>query len=509
MARISNADRSKRSREKQRSTLPMELIVAKNKSVNQKKKLSQLSRRLQNKEYDVKLLQQNRERVRKYREKKRALQKENIPPTSDISHSDNVQSSQFVQVTPSQHSATTSSDNSSTKVDKSNTPNDDSGSSFDSAGDFMGARRPGNKVRFAFSTPKSRQKEAGEKRRRETLRYKNSELEELQNKVKTLEITIEKLESDNLGLVVENCDLKKKLKSLENDKSEKFSWLKPVWKNCSPDLKKDFKAAVHASKEELSKGVISGIREQAGINFSNPLPISDSTRGSGDLKQKIQDFAIKNSYEVPDKKMAKKKIRYMNHWKIVLHQEFLMENPDIDCHYTTFCANFPPNIIKPGLNSHGSCLCEDCENFSLKIEALRRYKFLEDNNIDSIIRSNREGDYVLEEEFLRKLDDIKKGEAKDAVVLYFVWKDEKVDVRGENTIKTTKKMTRMNFQVTVSTLVERIQETFEPLKQHLHRDRVIKNYIREIRQKTEDDSSVVCLTVDWSENGTLISPAEV
>ena len=255
--------------------------------------------------------------------------------------------------------------------------------------------------------------------------------------------------------------------------------------------------------------MISGIREQAGINFSNPLPISDSTRGSGDLKQKIQDFAIKNSYEVPDKKMAKKKIRYMNHWKIVLHQEFLMENPDIDCHYTTFCANFPPNIIKPGLNSHGSCLCEDCENFSLKIEALKRYKFLEDNNIDSIIRSNREGDYVLEEEFLRKLDDIKTGEAKDAVVSYFVWKDEKVDVRGENTIKTTKKMTRMNFQVTVSTLVERIQETFEPLKQHLHRDRVIKNYIREIRQKTEDDSSVVCLTVDWSENGTLISPAEV
>ena len=27
-----------------------------------------------------------------------------------------------------------------------------------------------------------------------------------------------------------------------------------------------------------------------------------------------------------------------------------METLNIDCHYTTFCAHCPPNIIKPGLN---------------------------------------------------------------------------------------------------------------------------------------------------------------
>ena len=70
-------------------------------------------------------------------------------------------------------------------------------------------------------------------------------------------------------------------------------------------------------------------------------------------------------------------------------------------------------------------------------------------------------------------------------------------------------MTRQNYQVTVSTLIDRIEETFGPLKQHLHRDNVIKKFIRDIRIKAMDDSSLVCLTVDWSENGTLIIPGEV
>ena len=349
----------------------------------------------------------------------------------------------------------------------------------------------------------------GEKRRREHLREKNSDLEELHKKVIILEETNEKLEDENLGYVIENCELKKKLTKLEVDKNDQFSWVKILWKNCNPDVKKEIKAAVQASKEEFPKGVIKGIRDQAGINFSNPLSVSQPTRSTGDLKEKIEAFAIRNSFEVPDKKMAKKKIRYMRHWKIVLHQQFLMENPGVDCHYTSFCAHFPSNIIKPGINSHGSCLCEDCENFSLKIEALKRSNLLKEDNIEDIIKSNREGNSTPEAEFLKALEDIKKGDRKDDVISYFVWKDDKQQVVGENGVTTTKKMTRKNYQVTVSTLIDRIEETFGPLKQHLHRDNVIKKFIRDIRIKAMDDSSLVCLTVDWSENGTLIIPGEV
>ena len=149
-----------------------------------------------------------------------------------------------------------------------------------------------------------------------------------------------------------------------------------MWEFCSSDTKKDIKTAVHAAKDEFPKGVIKGLRDNAGINFSNPQAVSHQTRVTGDIKQKIIAFAVKNSFGVPDKKQAKKKVRYMRHFKVVLHQQFLMENPDLECHYTTFCSHFPPNIMKPGINSHGSCLCEDCENFSLKLEALKRAKLL-------------------------------------------------------------------------------------------------------------------------------------
>ena len=117
-------------------------------------------------------------------------------------------------------------------------------------------------------------------RKGETLRDKNSDIDELHSKVRILEVNNEKLEDENLGLVIENCELKKKVTALEDDKNEKFTWMKNLWKNCTPDRKKELKVAMNASKEELPKGVMKGIRVQTGINFSNPLGAYLPTRGS-------------------------------------------------------------------------------------------------------------------------------------------------------------------------------------------------------------------------------------
>ena len=315
---------------------------------------------------------------------------------------------------------------------------------------------------------KRRQQLHGDKRRRETLRDKNSNIDQLQEEVKFLNETNNKLEDDNMSLVIENCDLKKKVENLESDKKDQYTWVKMMWKYNSQDTKSEIETALQAAKEEFPKGVIKGLRDNAGINFSNQQTVSHQIRISGDLHQKIIDFANNNSFEVPDKKQAKKNVRYMRHLKVVLHQQFLMENPQQDCHYTTFCSHFPSNIVKPGINSHGSCLCEDCENFSLKLEALKRAKLVTEVNLDDIIRSNRSGDSQPEEKFLETISDIKKSDKKDSVISYFVWEDDKQEVRGENGITTTKKMTRKNYQVTVSTLIERISNSFGPLKQHLH-----------------------------------------
>ena len=561
----SDSSRSKKKRLKQKMEVPSQILREKEKLNNQKKITNQMTRRIGDRDYDQMMLAKNKERVKRCREKKKLAlaNKENFPPseldesmstiTENNSYSNNQSSSYSnnLSSSSSNNQSSSSSNNHSYSSSQSSispipVPQVLSGSTFveTSASPFPNTNSssptflspatlhsacpsvslsstPISHARSRSSPTgdspalmrlpgfKSRQQLAGEKRRRETLRDKNTSIDEMENEVKILKTENTQLEDDNMTLVVENCELKRTVEKLEADKKDQYIWFKMMWEFCSSDTKKDIKTAVHAAKDEFPKGVIKGLRDNAGINFSNPQAVSHQTRVTGDIKQKIIDFAVKNSFEVPDKKQAKKKVRYMRHFKVVLHQQFLMENPDLECHYTTFCSHFPPNIMKPGINSHGSCLCEDCENFSLKLEALKRAKLLAEVSLDKIIRSSREGNSQPEEDFLSDLSDIKKCDQKDSVVSYFIWEDDKQEVRGENGVTTTKKMTRRNYQVTVSTLIDRTTEAFEPLKQHLHRDHVIKNFIREVRMKALADSSKVCLTVDWSENGTLIIPGEV
>ena len=132
---------------------------------------------------------------------------------------------------------------------------------------------------------KSRQQLAGEKRRRETLRDKNTSIDEMENEVKILKTENSQLEDDNMCLVVENCKLKRTVEKLEADKKDQYIWFKMMWEYCSSDTKKDIKTAVHAAKDEFPKGVIKGLRDNAGINFSNPQAVSHQTRVTGDIKQ--------------------------------------------------------------------------------------------------------------------------------------------------------------------------------------------------------------------------------
>ena len=257
MSPVSDAARSRKKREKERTTVPTVILAAKKKTVNQQKQVKQLARRLEDKGYDDKLLQLNRDRVKRFRDKKRAMGKENTPPVNDSpslvtrpqSNSENFMTDNHSNSNPSlllggSSSGSASADTSSLVTrPQSNSENDmsdnsststpshllgGSGSGSTSAGDFVTPiSKSGGDVRLSFSTPsRSRQKEAGEKRRRETLRDKNSDIDELHNKV-------EKLEDDNFGLVIENCDLKRRVRDLEAEKSEKFSWMKILWKNCT------------------------------------------------------------------------------------------------------------------------------------------------------------------------------------------------------------------------------------------------------------------------------------
>ena len=78
-----NSVRSKKKRDRQRAAVPAEFLTVKNQVEKQKKQSNQLARRLQDKSYDDKILQLNRDRVKRFRDKKRGQNKENVPPQSE------------------------------------------------------------------------------------------------------------------------------------------------------------------------------------------------------------------------------------------------------------------------------------------------------------------------------------------------------------------------------------------------------------------------------------------
>ena len=527
----SNARYCKVYRNKSKVVNPPDNLKSKNKFINTKKKVNELSRRLVDKEYDEKIREMNKARVKKSRDKKKEeLNRCYLYPSSQFDDSSTAKDDSLSSPCNDDYSANDDSSSSQANDDSSSSPaiddfsscsviddstsspanvdsssssatddsslsptNDDSLSSTvsdtssanltsGSAGDFVAPLV----VKFPFSTPsKSKRQESGLKRRRETLRNKNDTIEELHTKVIILDAEISQLEEDNVQLVKENVDLKRNNQALSASSAGQFSWVKQMWKYCNQNTKRDIKAALEAAKDEIPKGTLRGIRDQAGLNFSNPATESVTSRGSDELKTKIEVFAHTNSFEVPDMKLSKKNIRYMRHMKTTLHQQFLLDNPSLECHYTTFCLYFPKNIKKPGINSHGSCLCEDCQNFSLKHEALRRAKLLADKyDVDLITKSARAGDTEEESKFLDDLKNVMVGDSKNRVVSYFVWEDDKKTIVEEDGTSTKlRKMMRKNYQVTASTLAERTLVSYESLKEHLYRDSVIKSYIRSARQK--------------------------
>ena len=476
MAPSNGAERARKHRLNQKLKPDTELDKLKRQTNYQKKRVKETTQRLVNTEYDEKLKNLNRARVKKFRDKNKT-EGRNAPVSNQEDTNQSSEAQPIINPGP------------------------------DKSGERLVVRLP------VVNTTKSRQSQQGEKRRRETLRDKNISIEEFTEKVSSLEKDNEKLEEENINLLQESIDLKRKLETLKGDKSNHYKWFKVVWKYLTPEGRKEWKAGLHVAKEELPDGTLTNLRNHTGINFSNPLAPTNASRGTGELKLKVEKFAHENSFVVPDKKLAKKKVRYMRHMKTVLYHQFLLENPTVECHYSTFCAHFPAHIVKPGINSQGSCLCEDCENFSLKEEAIKREKLVQDGqpfNVDIVIHAARVGNSEPEEEYLKTLEQIKIGDDKSKIVTYFHWEDDKQSVQDGNANTTVKKrMIRKNIRTTAAGLASKTLEAYGPLKSHLHRDKVIKDYIRKMRLQTLECDQMVCLTIDWSENGILVSPAEV
>ena len=371
---------------------------------------------------------------------------------------------------------------------------------------------------------KTRQLFQGKKIRRENDKKKQEEFENIKIKNFELEEMLHRVEEERDDLKQENHELMKELmkSKTELDKLElkvktRNIWFKRVWRNVATDGKRHFKLAYDASREVLPKGTTSDLAKTTGVNFSKKVGL-DEQKADSELKKLVEKFVDERSADLPDTKhnnpkAGKKPKKYQLHFKDVLWNEFQLEFPDMECAFSTFCRYWPEHVIRPKGEAWGTCLCDHCENFNLKIRAFKRQGFLEESvKHEDVIRQARDGEDEGENNFMEKLKHLADNpETKNEHITYNVWKNvKKADTSEEkrdNTIKTVPR--RVCRQVTVATLVKLTINTYGTLKEHLSRNHITKQSQKHSKIEALQNAGTAFVNVDWSQNGTMPDAGQI
>ena len=229
---------------------------------------------------------------------------------------------------------------------------------------------------------RSRQALVGLLTRKKTNRDKNDSIGSLMAEKREMAKEIYKMGDSILEAHTEVEDLSVGLKRSEAEVArlkgllkENDVWFQNTFKYCTTETKRNFKTAyqIAFSANEIPKGTTLRILRNTGFNFSKKLPETEADKS--ELKKKVEIFAKENSSEMPDMRNQKKAIRYRHHYLTCLHDDFKYCNPDVTISYATFTSYWPKNIIKPKPGDYANCVCQKCENPSLKINALKSHKY--------------------------------------------------------------------------------------------------------------------------------------
>ena len=372
----------------------------------------------------------------------------------------------------------------------------------------------------------SRQKLVGIKRKRENAELRKKEmagkekqLKEGESKVKqqTKEIEELKLKTLDQEAKISRLLLEKRDRLEKKEKEDK--WINIVYKRMPKTGRSLFKDSVLAAREDLPKGSFLKARNLLGVNFHQALKSKEKEEPK--LVKLVRDFAERNSDEVPYTKncfnnLNKANKRLALHFKVVLYECFLSENPEQNCSYSTFCQYWPQHIVRPNLDNRGTCKCEVCENALMVQQGLKKHNLLEaDDDIFLSLRAAREGD---EDEFERleeTLGEIQEGERREETVTFKRWVqvpvvsgagDECDGLESRQRGKPKTVPERRTQQVTARRLSEIALTDFKELKEHLTRNAKIKEYIGQKKKEVENSTNGVMLHVDWSECGTFHQP---
>ena len=368
-----------------------------------------------------------------------------------------------------------------------------------------------NSVNITPESKKSRQALAGLLQRKKASKVKHDTIGSLIAQKKQMEELHDNLEDELADLTrelkrieTENAQLRTKMK--END-----LWLKETFKYCTTATKRSLKNAYQCASGagELQKGTTLRILRNTGINFSKKLPANEEQ--TSELKKKVEKWAKENSSEMPDMRNQKKGIRYRHHYLTCLHEDFRHSHPDVEISYSTFSAYWPKNIIQPKPGDYANCVCEKCENPALKVRALKTHKLLShEHELESILRDARMEDYTSEEEMKTELEMLLAGPKASVQEKYLQWEKVETVELNHHTGRAKQATTqRVAKYASAKELVLQTLTDYQQLKDHLNRNTVIKDYVREKRDEALESDDKAMEHVDWAENGQIVLPNEV
>ena len=371
---------------------------------------------------------------------------------------------------------------------------------------------------FVQEPKRSRQAFLGFLQRKKNNKAKNDSIGSLMVEKRELEKEIHKLgdsileahtESEELSVALKRSEAEvAKLKALlkEND-----VWLQNTFKYCTAETKKNFTTAyqIAFSANEIPKGTTLRLLRNAGVNFSKKL--REAGNDKSELKKAIEKFAQENSSEIPDMRQQKKGIRYMKHYLTTLYEDFKFCNPEMEVSYSTFTSYWPKNVIKPRPGDYAKCVCEKCENPSLKLHALKTHKLIpQEVDIDTVLRDLKMDDFASEEDLKSAIESLLVEPKSSVQVKFLQW--EKVESKeiNQNTGRRNQATTqRVPKYQSAKDLAMDFLSDFKLLKEHLARNDVIKASIKAKREEVLDSDDKVMLHFDWAENGQIILPNEV
>lgn len=179
--------------------------------------------------------------------------------------------------------------------------------------------------------------------------------------------------------------------------------------------RKLFKDSLLSLRGDLPAGTL-------GVNFHQTLWAEETMEPV--LTKMVRESAQLNSDPVTYTKSWSSKPcllgkRFNLQFKVVLHKCFLAEKPQISCSYSSFCHHCQLHIVRPILDSRGTCKCELCENCLMIQQSLKSNKLIAlADNIFISLRAFHQGDDEQFKALLQNLEDCKKGENKEAAATY-------------------------------------------------------------------------------------------